>query len=275
MSRKERKERKAQATAAAAAPTGHMTLIEHLVELRVRLMRSVLAVLVGMIIAFLLYDHVLHFLTGPYRDLCASKKNLCPLTGGKALNIDPIGGFGTRLKVSGYLGIVLALPVLLWQLWRFIAPGLVAKEKKYAIPFILSSLTLFGTGALVAWLTFPKALEWLTAYAGDSTQPAFVIEKYVSFAVLLMVGFGVGFQFPVILVTLELMGVVTPQWLAKNRRVAILTITIIAAVVTPGGDPFSMLGLALPLLVFFEVSVLIGRIAQGSKRRKAAKAALG
>lgn len=237
---------------------GHMTLIEHLNELRSRLLKCVVAVFAGLIVGFFLYDQVIDYLIEPYQDLCARKTTLnCP-DGGKLINLDPIGGFGTRVRFSGYLGIVLALPVLLWQVWRFIAPGLLAKEKKYAIPFIVSSMILFACGALVAWLTFPKALEWLTAYAGSGTTPAFAIDKYVGFVLLLMIGFGAGFQFPVILVTLELLGVVTPQTLLKSWRTVVVVIVILAAVATPGGDPFSMLGLGVPLVLFYFIAVGIG-----------------
>jgi sec-independent protein translocase protein TatC len=237
---------------------GHMTLIEHLNELRSRLLKCVMAVFLGLIVAFFVYDHVVHFLVGPYRDLCARKDSLnCP-DGGKLVNLDPIGGFGTRVRFSGYMGLVLALPVVLWQVWRFIAPGLLSREKKYAIPFILSSMILFACGALVAWFTFPKALEWLTAYAGSGTTPAFAIDKYIGFILLLMIGFGVGFQFPVILVTLQLIGIVAPQTLLKNWRMIVVVISILAAVVTPGGDPFSMIGLGLPLVLFYFIAVGIG-----------------
>ncbi|MGD9793612.1 MAG: twin-arginine translocase subunit TatC [Acidimicrobiia bacterium] len=235
---------------------GHMTLIEHLNELRSRLLKCVLAVVAGLIFAFIVYNPVLDFLRGPYRDLCEAKASLkCD---GNLLNPDPIGGFGTRVRLSGYMGIGLALPVLMWQVWRFIAPGLLAKEKKYAIPFIMSSMVLFASGALVAWLTLPKALEWLTAYAGSGTNPQFFIDKYVGFVLLLMIGFGAGFQFPVILVTLELLGVVTPQTLLKSWRTVVVVIVIVAAVATPGGDPFSMLGLGVPLVLFYFIAVGIG-----------------
>ena len=259
--------RRGAKTAGPALDSGQMTLIEHLNELRNRLLKCVLAVFAGLIIAFFLYDHILNFLQGPYQDLCKRKDLNCG--NGGLVNIDPIGGFGTRIRFCGYLGVVFALPVILWQVWRFIAPDLYAKEKKYAIPFIVSSLLLFAMGAVVAWITFPKALEWLTAYAGEGTQPLFVIDKYISFVLLLMVGYGVGFQFPVILVTLQLLGVVSSRSLAKNRRTAIVVIAIIAAVVTPGGDPFSMIGLGLPMVIFYEVALLIGRLVERRKRRAA------
>jgi sec-independent protein translocase protein TatC len=246
---------------------GNMTIIEHLNELRSRLLRAVLAIFVGMIVGFVVYDHVLNFLQGPYEDLCHRKfdKLNCDL-----VNLDPLGGFGTRMRLSGYMGLALAMPVVLWQVWRFIAPGLLAKEKKYAIPFVVSSMVLFASGAFVAWITLPKALEWLTAYAGSGTQPQFVIDKYVGFVVLLMVGFGIGFQFPVILVTVQLLGLVQPGQLLRQWRLAIVIIAVIAAVVTPGGDPFSMIGLGGPMIVFYFVSAGIGHVVLTRRRRRAA-----
>jgi sec-independent protein translocase protein TatC len=250
---------------------GNMTIIEHLNELRSRLLRVVLAIFAGMIVGFVVYDHVLHFLTGPYRDLCRDQLDNLKCDG-DLLNPDPIGGFGTRVRLSGYMGVAMAMPVVLWQVWRFIAPGLLAKEKKYAIPFIVSSMVLFASGALVAWITLPKALEWLTAYAGSGTNPQFFIDKYVGFVVLLMVGFGVGFQFPVILVTIQLLGLVQPGTLLRSWRLAIVIIAVVAAVVTPGGDPFSMLGLGGPMLVFYFVAAGIGHVALRRRRKRAAAA---
>lgn len=249
--------------------TGNMTLFEHLAELRNRLMKIVLAVIIGTIIGYVFYIRIKNAMEKPYIDLCDSGQISCLEANGKpgTINLDPLGGFAVRLRVSGYIGILLAFPVILWQLWRFIAPGLLDKEKKYAAPFMIASILLFVAGAYTAWWTFPKALEWLVDTGG--TTAAFDVSKYLGFIALLMIGYGIGFEFPVILVTLQLIGIVTPQQLAKSRRGALVGVVIIAAVVTPGGDPFSMLGLALPLIAFYEISLIIGRLAARRKRRTA------
>jgi sec-independent protein translocase protein TatC len=246
-----------------------MTLFEHLAELRTRLLRVVMTVAIGTVIGYFLYPRMLHSLEGPFKDFCNhhAKQTKCP-TGGSLISTDLLGGFTTRVKVAGYFGLVLAVPVILWQVWRFIAPGLVEKEKKYAIPFMVSSMVLFLLGALTAWWTFPKALEWLIDQGGVS--PLLDVGKYIGFLALLMLGYGIGFEFPVILVTIQLLGIVTPRKLAEIRRPAILIIAIVAAVITPGGDPFSMLGLGIPLLIFYEVSILIGRVLKRDKSPAAA-----
>jgi sec-independent protein translocase protein TatC len=241
-----------------------MTLFEHLAELRTRLLRIVLTVAIATVVGYFLYPRMLHAIEGPFQDFCNRNANRakCP-TNGDLVSTDLLGGFTTRVRVAGYFGIVVAVPVILWQIWRFIAPGLVEKEKKYAIPFMVSSVLLFVLGAATAWWTFPKALEWLINQGGVS--PLLDVGKYIGFLALLMLGYGVGFEFPVILVTIQLLGLVTPKRLAQSRRMAIIVIAILAAVITPGGDPFSMLGLGIPLVVFYEVSILIGRVLKRGK----------
>ena len=173
-----------------------MTLTEHLAELRRRLIICLLAVAVGGVIAFIFYPQILEWLTGPYRDVCEAKNLTCP---GKLVITDPLEGFAVRMKVTGYGGLVLALPVVLWQIWRFITPGLYENEKRYAIPFVFASVALFIMGALIALWTFPKALQFLISFSGD-VQPLFAPGAYFSLIMLMMLAFGIGFEFPVLLV---------------------------------------------------------------------------
>lgn len=241
-----------------------MSLRDHIAELRRRIIVMVLAIAVGGVLAFVLYPTVLHWGTGPYRELCEARSNLrCT---GQTTLIDPLEGFGTRLKVATYLGIVIALPVLLWQIWRFVAPGLHHHEKRYAVPFVLSSLVLFALGGYVAFWTFPQALAFLIGYSGD-VQVAFTTDRYVSLLVLLIVAFGVAFLFPVVLVALQLVGVLTPQQLAGWRRYAWVLIFVVAAVGTPSGDPYSLFGMAIPMCLFYEGSIVIGRVVAWRKGR--------
>ena len=253
----------------ARTPEDRMTLIEHLTELRSRIVKSMLALTVGTVVVFFMWEPIQRWFAGPYKHLCSHKKNLTCLTGGKFIITDPLEGFGVRLKVSGYGGLIIALPVILWQIWQFVVPGLHKKEKKYAIPFVLSSLVLFGAGATVAWLTFPKALDFLVSYSGN-VAPTFAQSKYISLIVLLMIGFGIGFLFPVFLVALEMVGVVTPQRLAKSRRGAIVGIFVVVAVATPSGDPYSLVALAVPMCLFYEVAIIIGRIFLRRRKNPAA-----
>ena len=228
-----------------------MSLVEHLTELRRRLIVSAIAIMVGGVVAFVLYNHILKFLIGPYTDI----------TGKKTLLItDPLEGFTTRLKVAGFGGLFLASPVVLWQLWRFITPGLRKNEKRYAIPFILASIFLFILGGAVALLTFPQALRFLIAVGGNQLEAFFTPGKYLSLIILMIVAFGVAFEFPILLVFLELARVLTSRKLRKWRRPAIVIIVAAAAIITPSQDPYSLFAMAIPMYLFYEASILIGRL---------------
>lgn len=262
--------RRGQRRPVAKSPDDQMTLIEHLAELRTRLIRCALAIMVGVIVVLAAYDLVLGFLLRPYRDLCAAEPAFCELSGGNVVSLAPLEGFSTRLSISTYGGIVLALPVIMWQIWQFIVPALHAKEKKYAVPFIASSILLFALGGTVAYLTLEKALEFLIAWAGEDVQSSFRVSEYVRLIGLMIAAFGIAFEFPVMLVGLQLVGVLTPQALIKGWRYAILACFVIAAVITPSGDPYSMLALALPMSLFYILSILIGHLVL---RRRSAKQA--
>jgi sec-independent protein translocase protein TatC len=256
-------------------PEDAMTFTEHLAELRTRLIRCVLAIVLGIILIMALYDQVLGFLLNPYKDLCNSKPvGFCGgTTNAQLYSLGPLEGLTTRLSVSMYGGIILALPVLLWQIWRFVVPALHAKEKKFAIPFVFSSITLFLLGGLVAYLTLEKSLEFLIAWSGNGVTPAFQVSKYISLVGLMVAAFGIGFEFPVLLVFLQIVGVLQPQTLKKQWRYAIMIIFIVAAVITPSGDPYSMLALAIPMSIFYVFAVIIGYVIQRHKRRAEAAAA--
>ncbi len=229
-----------------------MTLVEHITELRRRVLISVAAFLVGATIAFLAYNWILAFLKHPY---CEVNPHHCGfyVTG-------PLDGLALRIKISAYGGLFLASPVWLWEVWRFITPGLHPREKKYAIPFIVASIVLFALGCAVAFLIFPHAMAWLDNIGGPTLTQILDPNKYLGLIVLLMVAFGVTFEFPVLLVSLELAGVLSPQKLSSWRRWAIVAIVVVAGVVTPSSDPFSMMAMAVPLYIFYELSIIVGRI---------------
>jgi sec-independent protein translocase protein TatC len=233
---------------------GRMSLVEHLTELRRRLVISAVAVAIGGVVAFVVYNHILNFLIHPYCSVGA-KHQKCTL-----FIQDPLEGFATRLKVAGYVGLFLASPVVLFQMWRFITPGLHPKEKKYAVPFVLSSIVLFVFGAVIAMLTFPQALHFLIAVGGPNLATIFSPSKYLNLVLLMIVAFGVAFEFPVVLVFLELAGVLSTARLKKWRRPAIVVIFIIAAVITPSQDPYSLFAMAIPMCLFYEAAILIGRL---------------
>jgi sec-independent protein translocase protein TatC len=233
---------------------GHMTVVEHLTELRKRLMIVIAAIAVGAVIGFIVYNPVLSFLKHPY---CAS------LPKGRACSLylqDPLEGFAVRLKVAGYTGLFLAFPVIVWQLWRFVTPGLHPKEKRYAIPFVLVSIVLFVAGAAVAYLTFTQALRFLQSVGGSDFQQIYSPGKYLRLVMLMFLAFGLAFEFPVLLVFLELAGVLHSGQLRKWRRPAAVIILIVAAVITPSQDPWSLMAMAVPMYIFYEASILIGRL---------------
>jgi sec-independent protein translocase protein TatC len=251
----------------AHTPSDTMTLTEHLAELRMRVIRSMLAIGLGITIIMVFYDNVLNFLRGPYDALCERRPDLtCDLQ-----FIDPLEGISTRLSIATYGGIVIALPVIMWQLWKFIVPALHKREKQYAVPFIISSVLLFALGALLAYLTLEKALEFLINWAGADIEANFRVGKYISLVGVMVAAFGVAFQFPVLLVFLQLVGVLTPQTLWKGWRYAIMAIFLIAALITPSGDPYSMLALAIPMTIFYLIAIGIGLVFQ--RRKSAATAA--
>ncbi len=242
------------ATEAAPNPDalGSMTLVEHLTELRTRLFIACAAIAVGAVIAFLLYNRILDFLVHPY---CEIRDGKC-----KLFVQSPLDGLATRLKIAGYGGLMIASPVVLWELWRFITPGLHKQEKRYAIPFIAASTLLFFFGVFVAYLTFPKALEFLIDIGGNNLQEIFSPKEYVSFFLKIMLAFGLAFEFPVVLVFLQLVRVVTSKRLSSWRRPAIVVIVAAAAVITPSQDPYSLFAMAIPMYIFYELSILIGKL---------------
>ena len=228
-----------------------MSLVEHLGELRRRLIICAIALVTGAIVAFLLYNRILDFLIGPYSDI----------TGKETLFItDPLEGFASRLKVAAWGGAFLASPVVLFQIWRFITPGLHPKEKRYAIPFIVASILLFVLGAAVALLTFEQALRFLIGVGGDNLETIFTPSKYLGLITLMMVAFGLAFEFPILLIFLELAGVVPSQKLRRWRRPAAVLIVAVAAVITPSQDPYSLFAMAGPMYLFYEAAILIGRL---------------
>ena len=164
------------------------------------------------------------------------------------------------MKVATYGGIVLALPVWLYELWRFITPGLNPKERKYAVPFVISAIVLFAFGAFVAFLTLEPALKFLIDVGGSAQKPLFTSDRYLTLVSLMIVAFGVSFEFPVVLVFLLIAGVITTIQLRRVRRWAIVLIVTFAAVITPSQDPYSLMFMAVPMYLFYEGAILIGRI---------------
>jgi len=171
---------------------------------------------------------------------------------------DPLEPFSVRMMVAGYGGVAFAMPVLLWQVWRFVAPGLFKRERRWAVPFVASGVVLFAAGCWLAYWSIPRALDFLTGIGGPDLVSMFSPVRYLSFVVKMMLAFGIGFEFPLILIFLQLVGVITPVSLRRVRRYAVVGIVALVAVLTPSGDPFTLLVLSVPMLLFYEFAILFG-----------------
>jgi len=243
-----------------------MTLFEHLAELRSRIIKCVIAVVAGASVVWWLYNPAFRWLTNVLQSTCAPGQE-CQL-----VFSDPIQNLSTRFSFSGYGGVVLAMPVLLWQLWRFIMPGLYARERRLALPFVLSALLLFCLGAGLSLWTLPRALDFLIGVGGESFAQFYSPDRYMMFVVKMMLAFGIGFEFPIVLIFAQLAGIVEPSTLARGRRYAIVAIVVIVAVLTPSGDPVSLAALAIPMIGFYEGAILFGRLHRRRRRRRQATA---
>jgi sec-independent protein translocase protein TatC len=244
-----------------------MTLMEHLLELRRRVIISCIAIAAAAVIAWFLYPVVFRFLLHPYNQIATQS-----ITGGKALiATSPLEGFAIRIKITAYLAIAIAMPVILWQIWQFVSPGLYKHERRYVLPFIVSAITLFAMGAYIAYWTLPKALQWLADIGGNNITQAYTADKYFQLIAYMMLAFGICFEFPILLVFLQMAGIVKTETLRKYWRHAIVAIAIVVAVATPSNDPISMLALSIPLWIFYGVAVLFG-ILRDRRRRRAGKA---
>jgi len=232
---------------------GRMTVVEHLAELRTRLMISIAAVAIGAVICFIFASDIIEWFLHFYKEATDGERDAFIFTG-------PVDGFATRLKVATYGGIVLATPVWLWELWRFITPGLNPKEKRYAVPFVITSVALFVLGGVVALFTLQPALDFLLNVGGDSLQPLLTADKFLSLVSLMIVAFGIAFEFPVVLMFLLIARVISTQQLRRSRRWAIVGIFAFAAVITPSQDPYSLFLMAIPLVLFYEAVIVIGRV---------------
>lgn len=251
------------ATETASKVSGHMTLWEHLAELRTRLFKVAIAVAVGAVLGWFLYPYVLELLKHPFNEV---------QPGQPFIATEPLQAFGLRLKMSGYIGVAIAMPVILWQVWRFVTPGLYPHEKKYAVPFTVSALVLFLLGAALAYYVLNPTLEFLTTIGGTDIEPYYTADSYVTLIIWMMLGFGVGFEFPVLLVALQLIGVITPRQLLRWWRQSLVVIAVIAAVITPSGDPISMFALAIPMFLLYAAAIGIGALLLALRRRSKRKA---
>lgn len=250
-------------------PEGRMSVLDHLRELRRRLIIIALIIVAGAVAGWIFYDQILHFLERPYCSVPADRRfqangsHKCSL-----IYTGVLDGFTTRLKVSVVAGAVLTGPLWLYQLWGFITPGLKKNERKYTVIFILSSTLLFLAGMTLAFLVLAKGLNVLISAAGTGTVAVLTANGYLSFVTLLLVVFGAAFELPLLVIMANLAGVLSAKLLRKSQRISIFLIFLFAAVATPSTDPFTMCAMAVPMVILFEGAVIFATV---HDRRKAAR----
>jgi len=231
-----------------------MTLVDHLSELRRRVAISVLAIVLGSVIGFLLAEPIIKLL-------------LTPLPDGEVVFLTVGGGFFVYLRIAVVVGILLALPVILYQVWAFVAPGLMPDERRAALPWIPMTVVFFLMGAAVAWVTLPYAVGFLLGFQIDGSLIALPsAEAYFSFVTIMFLLFGLVMQFPIVLIFLERLGVLNVDQLKSMRRYVLLGVVIFAVVATPGGDPISPLVLSGTMYALYEFTIfLLQRRRRGSE----------
>lgn len=233
---------------------GKMSFLEHLDELRKRLLVSVLSLLGGFVISLYFSDKL----------LAVVMKRLGPfLPGGRLITTEPTEGFMLQMKVAALAGLFLALPVILWQLWRFVAPGLYSHEKKFAVPFVFFATFFFAAGAVFAHvIAFPWAFRFFAGFSTDYLEFTPRGAPTFSLYVKMLLAFGIVFQMPTVVFFLARVGGITSRFLIRNTKYAILIIFIIAAVLSPGTDPVSQIMMAGPMLGLYAISIVIAWIFQ-------------
>jgi len=226
-----------------------MTLVEHLEELRRRLIVIVLSVLGAAVIGFVLSRPVLALL-----------RDRLPEAYRELIFLAPADALTAQLKIAGFLGIAMAMPVILWQLWRFVGPGLTPRERRYVWPVIGAALILFVTGVGIGYLVIPYTLQFLLNFSEGLATPNLTIDGYIGFVTTMMLAFGLVLEFPIVLIGLARVGVLNYRRIASRRRWAVLAIVLFAIVLTPGGDPISPLILSGVMFILFEGSLLVIRL---------------
>ena len=239
----------------------HLTLRDHLVELRKRLMWAVLFLSLGFGASWNWSKEIFHFLMRP---VFAALPD-----GEKALHFSSsVEPFVIYLKVALYAGLFLSLPLILWQLWAFIAPGLYRRERRAVLPFVATATLCFVAGAAFCYVfILPAAFDFLIHSAGPDITPLLMMDDQLGLVMMLLIAFGIIFEMPLILTFLGMIGIVDTKFLVKYRRHAIVVNTIIAAVVTPTGDPFNLALMAVPMILCYELGI-VGVWIFGRKRKQ-------
>lgn len=235
-----------KATEVAAPEAKEMTLVGHLGELRRRIVTSVIAVIIGTFVAYYFIDELMRFVTAP---------------AGKLYFMNPAEGFFAYLKLAVFGGFMIGLPVVLWQMWMFVAPALTHREKTVALVFVPGSVVLFFTGVAFAYLVvWPAAVKFFLGFGSETLQPMISLGQYLSFLISFILPFGIIFNLPLALLILAKVGIISSDFLAKKRKIMVLVAFIVGGIITPTPDVFSQTMMALPILVLYEVSIWAVRL---------------
>jgi sec-independent protein translocase protein TatC len=259
-------------------PAGEMSILEHIGELRTRLAKSCAARVVTTVVAFaVLYDPVLDFVLRSYCSLPASVRIGTSASDGgcRLAALSPLEPLSIRIRVSLTVGLLLAMPFIAYQLWRFITPGLRPSEKRFAIPFALASTCLFVAGVAVAFFTLPKAIGFLVTMGGSGIATYFQADRYLRFVLFMGLAFGVTFEFPLVLVFLSMVGVLSSAAMLRAWRPAAAVINVVAAVVTPSQDPISLFAMAVPMWIFYFAAAAVARYVIEPRRARRQQAMTG
>lgn len=232
-----------------------MTILEHLAELRYRLIWSLSATGVAAVVGWFAFNPVVRLLLKPARPYLTGP------SGGFLVFTSPTEAFVLRFEIAFYVGAAIALPVILFHFWRFVAPGLRAQEKRYIVPFVFAGVVLFAVGVAFAYTTLPQALRFLIgpAISGPYIRPLLTGKQFISFMLLYLAAFGVSFQFPVVLMFLTLARVITSRQMGVYRRHVLVATAIVVAVVTPTVDWYTMTVLTVALYLLYEGSIWLSR----------------
>jgi sec-independent protein translocase protein TatC len=243
-----------------------MTLLEHLRELRSRLFKAVLGLVAGAAVGFWLFPTLLDLITGPF---CDAQDVLNPGAGCDLVALRPLEPFSVRMKTSLVVGFFLGGPVIFYQLWRFITPGLTKRERRLSLPFVVLSQFMFAVGIAFSYLVIPNALRVLLGFAGPDIELLLSVQEYLSFFLTTAIAFGIIFEMPLILVFLSLVGVLTAKGMRRARPYAISGIFVVAAIITPTTDAVTLLLMAGPMTLFYEVSIIAAVIIERRRRKRA------
>lgn len=240
-----------------------MAFLDHLGELRKRILWSLAAIIVGLAVTLNFTERLMKFIRRPFD---------AAVPGQKLVFLSPTEAFWVYMKVALIAGCVLAIPVVLYQIWAFVAPGLHAHERRFALPFVIIGSLFFLLGATFAQLVvIPFAMRFLVTFPGPDLTPMISINSYVDFVLKFTLAFGAIFELPVAITLAARMGIVTPQFLSKNRKYAILINFILAAILTPTPDIFNQTLMAGPMILLYELGIISARIF-GGRPKPAAEA---